>query len=338
MRLSIKAGGLQTFFSRMDSFLSNAQSDASGKALIKSLQNVTSRTNSLKGGVSPLGIALGHMNDRILLEERRRTAVTNVRRNANRFVQTAIDVDKNVAKLVKAERRTFFRNHPEFKPPSWWQERWNNFTDWAKSALNRIVEFTKKHWKKVIVALAVVATIALAVLTGGASLIMKAAIKAAIAAKAFILKNIKGALIGMLFGVAGQFLNDLISGKGFSSWQTYVGAAIGGAIGGMIMFGGGASVGAAKKVIGSAVDGFISSIVGGLLEKKPISEVWRDSLIKGGLGAITAVAFIPFPKPFSQLPLSDFTKSIVLQTFQKDIFLATIKRILRPTPVYAPTV
>ena len=44
-----------------------------------------------------------------------------------------------------------------------------------------------------------------------------------------------GAIIGAAAGVAGQLISDLVSGGKISSWQNYVGSAIGGALGGTVL-------------------------------------------------------------------------------------------------------
>lgn len=107
-----------------------------------------------------------------------------------------------------------------------------------------------------------------------------------------------GAAVGAVVGIAGQFISDLatsaLNGKcTFSNWQTYTGAAIGGAVGGAIL-GGTGNVGLAN-----AASGFVTTGVGMSLEKvtgasdKSWAEVGvnavADGAISYGLGKLPGV-------------------------------------------------
>ena len=97
-----------------------------------------------------------------------------------------------------------------------------------------------------------------------------------------------GATVGLVVGVAGQVVSDLITSAinkkmAFSSWQTYVGAAVGGALGGAIL-GVTGNVAAAN-----AASGFITTGVGLTLEKVfpgDSSEILEKSWIEVGTNAI----------------------------------------------------
>ena len=97
-----------------------------------------------------------------------------------------------------------------------------------------------------------------------------------------------GATVGLVVGVAGQVVSDLITSAinkkmAFSSWQTYVGAAVGGAFGGAIL-GVTGNVAAAN-----AASGFITTGVGLTLEKifpGDSSEILEKSWIEVGTNAI----------------------------------------------------
>ena len=101
-----------------------------------------------------------------------------------------------------------------------------------------------------------------------------------------------GAVVGAAVGVIGQLASDIVTStltgkKSFSNWQTYVGAAVGGAAGGVVF--------AATKNSKAAdfVSGAVSTGVGQSLEKLTIrdydkswAEIGRNSwsaVYKSGL-------------------------------------------------------
>ena len=96
-----------------------------------------------------------------------------------------------------------------------------------------------------------------------------------------------GAVVGAAVGVIGQLASDIVTStltgkKSFSNWQTYVGAAVGGAAGGVVF--------AATKNSKAAdfVSGAVSTGVGQSLEKLTIrdydkswAEIGRNTLVEG---------------------------------------------------------
>ena len=83
--------------------------------------------------------------------------------------------------------------------------------------------------------------------------------------------------MGAIVGVGGQFISDLVTSAvngqwTFSSWEQYVGAGVGGAVGGVVSL-------YATPVVGSAVSSGVSTVVGQGLEKltgkndRPIAEI-----------------------------------------------------------------
>ena len=99
------------------------------------------------------------------------------------------------------------------------------------------------------------------------------------------------ALVGSAVGVVGQFVSDMITSIitgqfQLSSWETYLGAAVGGAVGGMLTF-----IGAPPSLVGF-VTGFTTTFVGMGLEmatgrrEQNWGELWLNSFVDGGFGAL----------------------------------------------------
>ena len=98
--------------SNMAGFISNTES------VIESFKAVRSETYSLSGGVGNLQGALDNIDARISQEETKKNAAVQVHKKSNDFLDLAIRVDKDVAKLVDKNRDQFYRVHPWLKPAS----------------------------------------------------------------------------------------------------------------------------------------------------------------------------------------------------------------------------
>ena len=115
-----------------------------------------------------------------------------------------------------------------------------------------------------------------------------------------------GALVGAVTGFVGQIVSDVITsaceGKvTVSSWQTYVGATIGGAVGGAVFAATGGNPNLATKA-SCAVSGAVTTFVGGALEKvtnRDYDQSWSDIMantaIDAGAGLILAGVSLKVP-------------------------------------------
>ena len=98
-----------------------------------------------------------------------------------------------------------------------------------------------------------------------------------------------GAIIGAAAGVAGQLISDLVSGGKISSWQNYVGSAIGGALGGTVL----AATGNSK--LANAVTDGMSTLTTGVISKytddsydKSWGHIVGTALLDAGSSALTS--------------------------------------------------
>ena len=108
----------------------------------------------------------------------------------------------------------------------------------------------------------------------------------------FGLDDLIAGAVGAVVGVASQFVSDvvtsLVSGSWqFSSWQTYVGAGVGGAIGGVTTL-------YAGPVVGAAVGSGSATLIGQSLEnvtggkKRSVAEIAKNTAIDATIGAVVS--------------------------------------------------
>lgn len=134
--------------------------------------------------------------------------------------------------------------------------------------------------------------------------------------------DIIAAAVGFIVGVVGQLVSDIVTSIvnkewSFSSWETYAGAAVGGAVGGWTSL----YVG---PVAGTAIGSGVSTFIGQGLEcltgtnVRSFSEILMNTAIATSIGAITGgfVKYIKIPgitsgsHSFTQVWKSGVTKSL----------------------------
>ena len=108
----------------------------------------------------------------------------------------------------------------------------------------------------------------------------------------FGLDDLIAGAVGTIVGVASQFLSDIVTSVcsnswKFSSWQTYAGAAVGGAIGGITTLYAGA-------IAGASVGSGVSTLIGQTLEnvtngkKRSTKEIIINTLIDASIGGLVS--------------------------------------------------
>ena len=110
----------------------------------------------------------------------------------------------------------------------------------------------------------------------------------------FGLDDLIAGAVGAVVGVVSQFVSDVVTSvvKGswqFSSWQTYVGAGVGGAIGGVTTLYAGPVVGAAVGAGSSTLIGqTLENITGG--QKRSAAEIVTNTVVDATIGAVVSKA------------------------------------------------
>lgn len=195
MHIEISAGGIPSLIA-----VENYQTNMSVmtydiESVISCFKGVREATYNLNGGVGNLQEAVDDIGVRLQEEERKKTAVENVRHKTNDFLDLAIRVDNQVAVAVGNNSDEFYRVNPWLRPVTstderaWYEkvfdglcnigkaiadglsEAWNWVTDTAKKIWDGLVDFYEQN-KKIIdtIAVVVLAVVAVAAIagTGGA--------------------------------------------------------------------------------------------------------------------------------------------------------------------------
>lgn len=201
--------------------------------------------------------------------------------NVDQLARDASVIDDAAADRINQEKDDFYDQYSYLKPDCE-KSGWEKFCDGCK----KVGQWCKEHWESivtvVVAVIAAVAIVVMAVLTFGAA--------------AVILTAFVGAVVGML----GQVLSDSISfiknGLTTGKWkwpgtlEDYVGAAFGGAIGGILTLTGIAPL--ACGVDGAMTTLFTEGLKGitGKSEKS-LAEIWLEATIDGATAAVFSKVF-----------------------------------------------
>ena len=197
MHIEISAGGLSGGIA-VSSFQSGMKKYISGTdGMISSFKAVRTATYNLNGGVDRLAGAVNQVTARERTEENRKSGAENVQAKSNEFLDLAVRVDKQVASMVKQDRKELYGKYPSLKPsPGQWvkdrlsdawnwlckagkdianaaEKTWNAIKDTAQKAWNSIVTFYQEHKKiidTVLIVVGAIAAVAAVIATGGLAL------------------------------------------------------------------------------------------------------------------------------------------------------------------------
>ncbi len=181
-------------------------------------------------------------------QEEKIETLETLSQNCEAFAADAMRADEAVTDTINQNKADFYEQYDYLKPDSEksdWEKFWDDAGTWCK-----------EHWKEIVAVVVtivvVVCIVCIAVATFGGAAVAIAA------------------LVGGLLSVAGQLVSDLvilaITGKWQGSIMGYVGAFVGGAVGGILMItpaGAGCSalVGSVfgKAGVSLAIDAFVST-------------------------------------------------------------------------------
>lgn len=153
MRLEINAGGLDRFLNGVSGFANRAGHDSASNKLIRSLDDIVSRTNNLNGGVGALDPALDSMRARRRMEESRITAIETVQHRTNDFIDMVVRADQQVTAMVSNSTEQFYRTNPWLRPTptptSILRSLWDNSR--LSRFWNRVTEVASFLWDGIVI-------------------------------------------------------------------------------------------------------------------------------------------------------------------------------------------
>ncbi len=208
-------------------------------------------------------------------QEQEITSLENLSNNIEQFTSDVNRIDMDVADVINQRKDDFYNEYNYLKPDSE-KNGWEKFCDACKA----VGEWCKDNWESIcnitLAMIAVVAIVALSIVTFGVMAVTLAAV------------------VGLIVSVAGQLISDVISwaitGEWTGTWQSYVGAFLGGIAGGVFMLTG-------NFAGACAVDAAISTLIGESLEgvtggkKRSMAEIWMNTAISAGTAAIFSKVF-----------------------------------------------
>ena len=191
-------------------------------------KKVQQKMYSVDGGTSSaLNSADYYVNQKINQLRIRECNAQNLALRTQTLLDTAKRVDGEVKEMIEANQRSFFKKNPDLKP----SKRKLGVISFLSGNLKNVpvLGWIIKGGEKVLGAVATLCSSIKDWLASGGWIVVLAAIGLA------VLAVLTGGLIavicvGLLIGLVSQSVSDIMGGK-MSSWESYVGSAIGGAAG-----------------------------------------------------------------------------------------------------------
>lgn len=198
-----------------DSYSTVKESMSSLKSLGTTLNNQLLFFDSTVCNIETMKSQIQSVSDRQDLEI---TSLDNLIEETDDFFELVAQTDEKVGNEISSRKDDFYEEYSYLKPDCE-KNGWEKFCDWCSDA----AEWCAEHWDIITTVLVVIAVIAIAVASvltfGGAAVLAVAA-------------------VGAIVGVASQFVSDVINFVITGDWDsnliTYLGAALGGAVGGMV--------------------------------------------------------------------------------------------------------
>ena len=209
------------------------------------------------------------------LQESKFDALEDLKEDIAEFAEETARTDRKVAETVERNKDNFYKEYAYLKP-----DCEKNFWEKLCDACQSVSQWCAENWEALLVlvgtVIAVIAIIALSIVTFGAATVLVAA------------------LVGALVGVAGQLISDVITFARTGKWEgglaDYLGAAIGGAVNGVLMLSGNVALAcAADAAISSLMTDSLTSLFGG--ERKSLGQMLVGAGFDAAVGAFTGVLF-----------------------------------------------
>ena len=216
---------------QMSSLLKDAKKSVSEYQ--SELFSLKSKALNINRSVCDLDDVIGSVQASTQLQEQKMDSLETLSRNVENFIADVVRIDDDAAKAINQSKEEFYDKYNYLKPKCE-KNLWEKICDGFAAA----GEWCKEHWKLIITAVLVIASVAVIILSGGTALGALGPVLLMIA-QGTIIGAVSGGLIGGLSSLltGGSFLGGFEEG------------AFSGAIGGAI-FGG---LGAAGQAIGKGI-------------------------------------------------------------------------------------
>ena len=232
------------------------------------LFSLKSKALNIRKSVCDLDDVIGMVQTSTQIQEQKMESLETIRQKTEEFVEEAVRIDEDAADAINQNKEDFYNKYNYLKPDaekSDWEEFWDDAAEWCK-----------EHWESIC---NVVFVIVVAAVVVGICVATCGWLPVAVAA-----------FVGVLVGAGGQLISDVIfwavTGEWESSLEDYVGAALGGAVGGILMLHPG------NITLACLMDGMVSTLFGESLKNltgrsnKTNAEIWSETLISAGISGL----------------------------------------------------
>ena len=232
------------------------------------LFSLKSKALNIRKSVCDLDDVIGMVKTSTQIQEQKMESLETIRQKTEEFVEEAVRIDEDAADAINQNKEDFYNKYNYLKPDaekSDWEEFWDDAAEWCK-----------EHWESIC---NVVFVIVVAAVVVGICVATCGWLPVAVAA-----------FVGVLVGAGGQLISDVIfwavTGEWESSLEDYVGAALGGAVGGILMLHPG------NITLACLMDGMVSTLFGESLKNltgrsnKTNAEIWSETLISAGISGL----------------------------------------------------
>ena len=197
------------------------------------LFSLKSKTLNVNKSVCDLDDVIRSVQSSTQLQEQKLDSLETLRQNVDNFIADAVRIDGDAAEVINRNKDEFYDKYNYLKPDCE-KNLWEKICDGFAAA----GEWCKEHWKLIVTAVLVIASVAVIILSGGTALGALGPVLLMIA---------QGTIIGAVSGGLIGGLSSLLTGGSFL--EGFEEGAFSGAIGGAI-FGG---LGAAGQAIGKGI-------------------------------------------------------------------------------------
>lgn len=264
---------------QMSGLISSAKKAVGG--LNTQLATLKRKCEKVNASVCNLDDVISSISASTQTQEEKVTALETFGENVDQFAEDTARIDDQVADKVNKNKEDFYSKYSYLKPDCE-KSGWEKFCDGCKDAL----EWCKEHWEAIVTIVAAVV----------AAVVIIVAAVATLGAAAVVV----AALIGAAVGLLGQLLADTISfittglSKGEwkwpGTWEDYVGAIFGGAVGGILMC-------ISPTTFAIPITSFVTTLftegLKGLTgeSSKSLGEMWLEATVDGLIGFVFGKAF-----------------------------------------------
>lgn len=223
------------------------------------LQGVSSNSCNLQDTVNNISSSTKTEKDKI-------KDLKKLNKKIGEFISVTVKKDNSVKEQIEKTKEEFYTKYSYLKPNC---EK--NMLEKISDRWDSVCEWCAKNWESLVSVIAVIVVVAAvvvaSVITFGAAAVIAAA------------------AVGAIVGIGCQLASDLISfgvtGDWDASWQDYIGSALGGAVGGILMLTGNATLACTVNAgISSFMSGHLSNLTGG--EYKSSLSIMGDSIFSAG--------------------------------------------------------